>query len=55
MYIYMYVCIKMYICIYTPLDKNRRPPSKVKEKILFTIFKSDIYKIKLRDIKIFNN
>ena len=37
----------------TSLDKNIRPCSKVKKKILFTIFKiwkSDIWKISFRDI-----
>ena len=40
----VYVCIYIYIYIYiyththTPLDKNIRPPSKKKKKILFTIF-----------------
>ena len=38
---------------YTSLDKNIRLPSKMKKKILFTIFKlwkSDVWKIRLRDI-----
>ena len=32
-------------CIYSPLDKNIRPPSKMKEKILFTIlnYENQIY------------
>ena len=29
----------MCVCVYTPLDKNMRPPSKMKKKILFTISK----------------
>ena len=31
----------VHICRYThtPLDKNKRPPSKIKKKILFIIFK----------------
>ena len=38
---------------YIPLDKTIRPPSKMKKQILFRIFKlwkSDIWKIRLRDI-----
>ena len=46
-----FVTIKsyIYIYIYTPLDKNIRPPSKMKKNILFrnfTWWKSDIWKIR---------
>ena len=41
-----------------PLDKNIRPPSEMKKKILLTIFKlwkSDIWKVWFRDICIKKN
>ena len=39
-YIYIYVCIYIYMCVCARilLDKNIRPPSKIKKNILFTIF-----------------
>ena len=43
MYIYIYIYIYVYSCyvyiLYTALDKNIRPPSKMMKKILFTISK----------------
>ena len=33
------VCVCVSVCVYTPLDKNIRPHSKMKKKVLFTIFR----------------
>ena len=37
--VYLYT-FSSFVRLNTPLDKNIRPPSKMKKKILFTIFKS---------------
>ena len=38
-FLYMYIYIYIYTHTHTHIDKNIRPPTKMKKKKLFTIFK----------------